>query len=97
MGQSEDGKKIKVSLEGRRLDFIVDPVMAIFPPRMLRTAAAAFDASNLLIDVYAAEHLIVTEYEEEWGERFHARTLISTTRNPNRVRPRASILKGPDQ
>jgi len=98
MGQSEDGKKIKVSLGGRRMDLNKDPVVVFFPPRPLRTAAAAFDAPNMYMDVYAAEHyLIVTEYEDEEKGGFHAQTLISTLRKPIRARSRTSILKGPAQ
>ena len=85
MGQSEDGKKIKVSLDGRRMDSNEDPVVVFFPPRMLRTAAAAFDAPNFYMDLYAAEHcLIVTEDEEEEGfSRPNAN--CHAIRNPNRV------------
>jgi hypothetical protein len=49
MGQSEDSKKIKVSLDGWRKNFNKDPVVAVFPPRLLRAAAAAFDALNIYI------------------------------------------------
>jgi hypothetical protein len=95
MGQSEDGKKIKFSLDARRMDAIEDPVVAFFPARMLRTAAEAFDATYFYMDLYAAEHcLIVTEDEEEVG--FHAQTLIAMIRKPNRVRSPASGVKGPD-
>jgi hypothetical protein len=96
MGQSEDGKKIKFSLDAQRMDAIEDPVVAFFPARMLRTAAEAFDTTYLYMDLYAAEHcLIVTEDEEEKG--FHAQTLIAMIRKPNRVRSPASGGKGPDQ
>jgi hypothetical protein len=101
MGQSEDGKKIKVSLYGARHDYSNEKsVVVFFPPRPLRTAAAAFDTPNLCMDLYTANNcLIVTDHEyEEEGERgYHAQTLISTLPKPNRVRPRTSILKGTTQ
>jgi hypothetical protein len=71
MGQSEDGKKIKVSLDGRRLDDIEDPVMAFLPARELRIAAAAFDAPWLYMDLYAAERRLIVDHEEK---DFHARS-----------------------
>jgi hypothetical protein len=78
MGQSEDGKKIKVSLDGWRMDSNQNSVVFFFPPRLLRAAATAFDAPNMYMDLYTEKkYLIVTEYEDEEDEGSHARTLIS--------------------
>jgi hypothetical protein len=94
VGQSEDGKKIKVSLHGQRMDDIDDPVTAFLPARRLRVAAEAFDAPYLYMDLYAAENRVIVDEEEK---NFHARTLIAMARKPNRKRSPASGLKGPDQ
>jgi len=83
--QSEDGKKIKVSLlGGRRMDSNQNPVVFFFPPRLLRAAAAAIDTTNInmYMDLYAAENYLIVECEER---DFHAQTIIAMLPNPNRV------------
>jgi hypothetical protein len=85
MSQSEDGKKIKVSLlGGRRMDSNQNPVVFFFPPRLLRAAAAAIDTTNInmYMDLYAAENYLIVECEER---DFHAQTIIAMLPNPNRV------------
>ena len=95
MGQSEDGKKIKVSLGGCRMDSNPNSVVFFFLPRFLRAAAAAFDAPNMYMDLYTEKkYLIVTEYEDEEDEGSHARTLISMLPNPNRVNLRVRDERG---
>jgi hypothetical protein len=81
-GQSDDGKKIKVSLDGHRRDFNEEPVMAGISARVLRIAAAAFDAPWFYMDLYAAENCLIVDQEEK---DFHARMIIGLEK-PNRAR-----------